>query len=152
MIQPPPGIYTTNRQRTEVLTNVSASCTGCHANLINPPGFVMENYDAIGKWQVTDPLGGAIDATATVNFGNGYVKHVYNAQELMQEIARLPQAQRLYAANMVAFGYGRDANANDACVVDQLGAKLATDGYTILDLIADLTQPDSFRLRVKATP
>jgi hypothetical protein len=152
MIQPPAGNYLTNRERMEALTSQSASCVACHTNILNPPGYVLENYDAIGKWQVTDPLGGAIDATATVNLGDGNVKQVGNAQQLMQELARSPQAQRMYAQNMVAYGYGRDPNANDACVVDQLGAKLAADGYTILDLVADLTQADSFRLRVKATP
>ena len=39
-----------------------------------------------------------------------------------------------------------------SCVVDQLSAKLAADGYSILNLLADLTQADSFRLRVRGTP
>jgi hypothetical protein len=113
---------------------------------------VLENYDAIGKWQTVDPLGGPIDAAAGVTFMPGSVKQVANAQELMQEIARTPGAQQLYAQSLVSFGYGRAPNANDRCIVDQLGAKLAGDGYTILDLLADLTQADSFRLRVRAVP
>ena len=32
---------------------------GCHAHVINPPGYVMENYNAIGQWQTVDQLGGA---------------------------------------------------------------------------------------------
>jgi hypothetical protein len=152
MIQPPPGEYQTNRERTEALVNQSASCMGCHTNLIDPPGFVMENYDTIGKWQVIDPLGGTVKPTADVAVGNGNVRQIDNAQQLMQEIAQSPLAQRRYAQSMVAYGYGREDNPNDACVVDQLGAKLAADGYTILNLIADLTQADSFRLRVKAAP
>jgi hypothetical protein len=151
MLPPPPSEYRTNRERTEALVGQSASCKACH-DLLNPPGYVLENYDAIGKWQTVDPLGGPINPVATVNFGNGNVKQINNAQELMQEIARTPQAQRQYAQSLVAFGYGREPNKNDRCVVDQVGAKLAGDGYTILDLLADLTQADSFRLRVRAVP
>ena len=55
-------------------------------------------------------------------------------------------------ASWVAYGYGRDPNPNDQCVADQISAKLPTDGYTILNILADLTQTDSFRLRVRSTP
>jgi hypothetical protein len=152
LVIPPPGNYTTNRQQTEALADSSASCQACHASLINPPGYVLENYDAIGKWQTTDPLGGPIDAAATVNFGDGKVKQIANARELMQELAQAPRGRHLYAQSWVAYGYGRDPNANDRCVVDQIDAKLAGDGFAILDALADLTQTDSFHLRVRAAP
>jgi len=113
---------------------------------------VLENYDAIGKWQTVDPLGGTIDPVADVSFGDGRVREIHNAQELMQEIARAPKGLAIYAQSMVAYGYGREPNTNDRCVADQLGAKLSNDGYTILSLLADLTQADSFRLRVRAVP
>ncbi len=35
----------------------------------------------------------------------------------------------------------------DACTVNQLAAKLTKNGYTVLSLIADLTQTQSFRFR-----
>jgi hypothetical protein len=54
-----------------------------------------------------------------------------------------------YAKRWVSFGYGRGPNSNDACVVDQLGSKLSESGYTILNLLVDLTQADTFRLRVR---
>ena len=152
MVTPPSGAYTTNRERTEAIVNQSSACMGCH-NVINPPGYVLENYDAIGAWQTIDKLGnGAIDRVADVNFGDGNVKTIHNAQELMQQIARTPRSQQMYAESMVTFGYGRDPNINDRCVVDAISAKLATDSYAILDLLTDLTQADSFRLRVRAVP
>lgn len=152
MLPPPPNDATTNREKSEALTSQSSACMGCHSNVLNPPGYVLENYDSIGKWQVTDPLGGPINAVATVNFGNGISKQINNALELMQELAKTPVGRLLYAQSLVSSGYGRAPNSNDACVVDQIGAKLATDGYTILNLFTDLTQTDSFRVRVRATP
>jgi hypothetical protein len=148
------GDFKTQRAYVEALTKPSP-CNGCHTNIINPPGFVMENYDAIGKWQTMDPRGGAIDAsvtTATVNFGDGKMKQIASPSELMQEIAATPKSRQLYAQAWVSYAFGRAPNANDKCTVDQLDAKLAEDGYSILDLLADLTQADSFRLRVRETP
>jgi hypothetical protein len=150
MIQPPPGSYLTNRERTEALVNQSASCMGCHTNVINPPGFVLENYDAIGAWQTIDKLGlGTINPVADVNFGNGNTKTIHNAQELMQELAQTPKGRYMYAQSLVSYGYRRDPNPNDQCVTDQIESKLR-DGYAILNAFTDLTQADSFRLRVRA--
>jgi hypothetical protein len=148
------GNFKTQREYVETLTKPSA-CAGCHSGIINPPGFVLENYDGIGKWQTVDPRGGAIDApvtTATVNFGEGKTKPISSAVQLMQEIAQTPKAKQLYAQAWVSYAFGRDPNANDQCVVDQLDTKLSQSGYTILNLLADLTQADSFRLRVRGTP
>jgi hypothetical protein len=147
------GNFKTQRAYVEALTKPS-TCTGCHT-VINPPGFALENYDGIGKWQTVDPRGGAIDAsvtTATVNFGDGKTKEISSPAQLMQEIAEAPKARQLYAQAWVSYAFGRDPNANDRCVVDQLDTKLSQTGYSILNLLADLTQADSFRVRVRETP
>lgn len=146
------GDFKTQREYIQALTG-APPCSGCH-NSINPPGYVLEHYDAMGKLQKQDLRGGAIDAsvtTATVDFGNGK-KEISSPVQLMQEIASLPKAQQIYTQAWVAYAFGRSPNANDQCVVDQLKTKLSTDGYSILSLLADLTQADSFRVRVRATP
>ena len=152
MLQAPPGNYKTNREKTDALVNMASACMGCHSTLLNPPGYVLENFDAIGKWQTVDQLSGPIDATATVNFGDGNLQKITSVQQLMQQIAQVPKAQQSYARSWVAYAFGRDPNPNDQCVADQVSAKLSQDGYPILNILADLTQADSFRVRVRATP
>jgi hypothetical protein len=49
----------------------------------------------------------------------------------------------------VSFTTNRPPNGNDTCIVQELDAKLGMNGYTVLNLLADLTQADSFRLRVR---
>lgn len=147
------GDFKTQRAYVEALTK-PATCAGCHT-IVNPPGFALENYDGIGKWQTMDPRGGAIDAsvtTAMVTFGNGNTKQISSPAQLMQEIAATPKAKQLYAEAWVAYAFGRAPNANDRCVVDQLDTKLSQGGYSILNLLADLSQADSFRLRARETP
>lgn len=145
---PPPGEFATEREYVTELTNKEA-CRGCHHVYINPPGFVLEGFDAAGGVQTKDPRGGDIDATADVWF-NGEAKTISTPLQLMEEIAKGDFARRGYAEKVVAGATGRLPNANDACLVDELNVKLTMDGYTILDLFADITQADSFRLRNKA--
>jgi len=144
----PPGPFATQRAMIETLTS-APSCTGCHTPYVNPPGFVMERYNSIGQWQDVDPLGGPINGTADVTFSATNIKTITSPVELMQEIALGPSARLGYAEKWVSFTTGRPPNGNDRCTVDVLDLKLSMDGYTVLNLLADLTQADSFRLRVR---
>jgi hypothetical protein len=148
------GTFTTQKAYVTALTQTMQPCKGCH-DVVNPAGYVLESYSAIGKWQTKDPKGGAIDAsitTNTVNFGDNVAKDISSPGQLMDEISKMPKAQGLYAKAWVSFAYGRDPNDNDNCTVQTLQSSLAKDGYSILSLVADLTQADSFRLRVRGTP
>lgn len=142
----PDGTYTTRRQQIEALTGVQP-CKACHAQFINPAGFVLERYDAIGSWQDTDQLSGPIDGTADVYLGPGQVKTISSPIDLMKELAALPSVQRHYAEQFVSFATGRTANPNDACTVNKLATNLARTNYPVLNLMADYTEADSFRLR-----
>jgi hypothetical protein len=149
----PPGTYTSNRQATQALvTQSGTSCAGCHVNVIDPFGFALENYDGIGKWQTTDQLGGAIDATSNVNFGDGTTENVTNPVQLMQGIAASPAGQATYAQYWVSFAYGRDPNPQDQCVADSVAANIGGGNYPIINILSDLTQTDTFNARVQATP
>ena len=142
----PAGVYTTRRQQIQALTG-NLPCKSCHAVFINPTGFVLEHYDAIGSWQDTDQLSGPIDGTADVLLGSAAVKTISSPLELMKELAVLTDVQRHYAEQFVAFASGRTPNPNDACSVDALTGKLAQPNYPVLNLLADYTEADSFRLR-----
>jgi len=148
MMQPPPGNYKTNREKTDALVNTSATCMGCHTAIINPPGYVMENFNGIGQWQTKDQLGGDINATATVNFGNGVTQNITSVKQLMQQIAQTPAAQSNYAQYWVSYAYGRKPNPQDQCVVDTISSSMNKGSYPILNILTDLTQTDSFRMRV----
>ncbi|HTQ04190.1 MAG TPA: DUF1592 domain-containing protein [Polyangiaceae bacterium] len=152
MVPVPPGNYTTNRDKIIALTSSQDACKSCHIPYINPPGFVLENYDSIGKWQTVDPLGGQINPVADVAFTSTDTETMHNAQELMTKVSTLPMAKQIYAQTWVNYATGRDPNNQDQCIIDSINTKLSSDGYTVLDMIADITQADSFRMRVQATP
>jgi hypothetical protein len=143
---PPAADYKTNREATEALTSGSP-CNTCHTSKVNPPGFVLERFDAVGDWQDKDQLGGDINSTADVMLSTTLTKTLSTPADLMAEIAKLPNAQNIYAQKWVLYATGRTANANDQCIVDQLAGNLASTSYPITTMMADYTQADSFRLR-----
>jgi hypothetical protein len=145
---PPVADYKTNREAMEALTK-NAPCNSCHTYKVNPPGFVMERYNAVGAWQDTDPLSGPINSTADVILSTvpAVQKTINNPSELMAEIGKASNAQRNYAEKFVAFASGRSPNSQDTCIVDQLTTSMATPTYSLASLMADYTQADSFHLR-----
>src|SRR5690606_22696379 len=48
-----------------------ANCASCH-KLIDPPGFSLENYDAIGRWRTLDDLQ-PIDAAGGLPDGSEFI-------------------------------------------------------------------------------
>jgi hypothetical protein len=149
--QPTEGLAT-NRARTDAQT-AGADCAGCHHAIINPTGYAMEAFDAIGAYQsVEKDTMAPIDTTATVPIGAVEVD-VLGPADLMKAIAASPAAQRCYARKWVEFAYERSMNPSDSCIVDTMTQKLTAGGYTIKALIADLTQHQTFRYRaVEVTP
>ena len=77
---------------------------------------------------------------------------VLDAADLMNKIANSKAAQHKYAERMVAFGYARDPNQMDACTVDAIAANIANTRYPVRNLLVDLTQADSFTLRLQEEP
>ena len=145
------GQFKTKREYLEALTS-GEPCRKCH-QLVDPFGYGLENYDGIGEWQTVDrggggiQGGGAIDATATVNLGDGLIKQISSPRQLMQELANSPAARRVYAQSWISFAFDRAPNANDVCTVDQLALNLTDNSYPVLSVLPDLTQVDSFRMR-----
>ena len=140
----PEGMYATNREYVSALT-AHAECVDCHSVYINPSGFVLENYDAVGSWQTVDPKGGPIDPVADVFFGDS-VETVNNSLELMQKLATSSFAQRNYADQVIAYALSRGSNPHDACLGDELAESLA-QGVSLKGLWLELTQRAEFRIR-----
>ncbi len=154
---PPPGVEgtplpttgATNRERVTEQT-AAAACVECHHSVINPTGFALEGYDAVGAYQPTE-AGMPTNTSANVLIGKTAVP-VTGAVDLMAKIAASPEAQGCYAQKWVQFAYERPLNSQDACTAQTLASNLNKDGYTVVALITDLTQSQSFRYRAKELP
>jgi hypothetical protein len=151
---PPPGVEgtplpttgATNRERVDQQT-AGAECASCHHTVINPTGYAMENYDAIGRYQASE-AGAPVNSAANVLI-DGKTVPVTGPVDLMNKIAASAQAQSCYAKKWVESAYQRVLTPQDVCTVQGLATKVGQDGYTVVNLVADLTQSQSFRYRAK---
>jgi len=153
---PPPGAemtmlptdanLDTNRKQVDAQTSGS-DCAPCHHSYINPPGFVMENFNSVGTWQTTEKTTGvAIDPVVDMAI-DGKAVHINNVAEMMAAIAASPMAQSRYAERWTSYSYEREGDVLDSCTVADLAGKIAKGGYTVRSLITDLTQTTQFRTR-----
>jgi hypothetical protein len=143
-LPPPDPSLRTTRDRVALQTSADA-CAVCHESAINPVGFAFEHYDAIGRWRETENEA-VIDASGTAPIGGSEVSFD-GAIELSQHVAASPAAHLCYAGEWVEHAYRREPNSQDRCIAEDLAARLADESYTILDLLVDLTQTDSFANR-----
>ncbi|WP_198141286.1 DUF1592 domain-containing protein [Verrucomicrobium spinosum] len=123
----------TLRQRTEMhLTN--SVCANCH-KVLDPIGFGLENFDAIGRWRDQDDTGGAIDAAGELPGG----KRFTTPKELKGIIAaRTDDLARNLTEKLLAYALCRQIEGYDDIVVDRLMETIAKDGYRMQTLITEV--------------
>lgn len=123
----------TLRQRTE-LHRTNAVCANCH-KILDPIGFGLENFDAIGRWRDTDDTGGAIEAAGELPGG----KHFSSPKELKAIIAaRKDDLARNLTEKLMAYALCRQLEGYDRIVVDHLVKAIAKDGYRMQTLITEV--------------
>jgi hypothetical protein len=123
----------TLRQRTE-LHRTNATCANCH-KILDPIGFGLENFDAIGRWREKDDAGGAIDAAGELPGG----KHFTSPKELKDIIAaRTGDLTRNFTQKLLAYALCRQLEGYDEIVVDRMMETIAKDGYRMQTLIAEV--------------
>ena len=132
----------TLRQRTE-LHRTNAVCANCH-KILDPIGFGLENFDAIGRWRDTDDSGGAIDAAGELPGG----KRFSTPRELKAIIAaRTPELSRNLTEKLLAYALCRQLEGYDEIVVDQLMETIAKDGYRMQTLLVEIVASYPFTQR-----
>jgi mono/diheme cytochrome c family protein len=123
----------TLRQRTE-LHRTDATCASCH-KVLDPIGFGLENFDAIGRWRDSDDTGGAIDAAGELP-GQ---KRFTSPRELKAIIsARQDELTRNLTKRLLAYALCRPLEGYDEIVVDLLMHTIARDGYRMQTLISEI--------------
>jgi len=137
-----PGKVLTMR---EAMTQHRANpaCAGCHARM-DPIGFSMENFDALGKWRDRD-AGGAIDASGLLPDGTrfegipGLKKMLLDHQD--EFISTVTEKLLMYAA-------GRNLQYYDVPAVREIARNAARDKYTLSSLVLGVVKSAPFQMRL----
>ncbi|MCA9051519.1 MAG: DUF1588 domain-containing protein, partial [Planctomycetaceae bacterium] len=109
-------------------------CASCHRK-IDPVGFGLENFDAIGRWRQTDNVGVAVDSGGVLPTGEAFS----TPAELKSLLAgRKADLARNLTERLMAFALGRQLEGYDEVVIDQLMGKLAEDDYRSRTMISEV--------------
>jgi mono/diheme cytochrome c family protein len=118
------------------------ACAGCHARM-DPIGFALENFDAIGKWRDRDN-GNPIDASGTFPEGMRFD----GVAGLKAELLRRPeQFAGTAAEKLLMYALGRNLQYYDAPAVRQILRGAAADDYTVRSLVLGVVNSRPFRMR-----
>ncbi len=92
------------------------SCKSCHAR-IDPLGFVLENYDAVGRWRDNYRGGLPIDATGEL-FGEVRFQDIVSFKEALLE--RPEVFTRAFSEHLLSYALGRELEVSDKLAVDTI--------------------------------
>ena len=145
---PPPGVENlpvetgtglTLREQMEAHSNDPA-CSACHQQM-DPIGFGLENYDAIGAWRVLDN-GVPVDSEGVMPDGSEFS----GAVELAGILAADPKFTHCVSEKMLSYGLGRGVEYYDTPQIELLLEELGAD-FGFRDLVTEIVLSPAFRMR-----
>jgi mono/diheme cytochrome c family protein len=124
------------------------SCNACHG-VIDPLGFALENFDAIGAWRAKDrETATLIDAGDTIHG----VK-VSGPDELRALLLRRPdQFVQTLTTRLMTFALGRGLEPEDMPTVRAIVRKAAVDDYRFSSIVRGIVNSDAFTMTMVPLP
>ena len=135
----------TTRERVALQTR-SAACRTCHT-MINPLGFALEEFDALGRHRTVEPAGAAtrpIDTTGSYRPREGAEATFTGARELGGFLATSPDAQEAFVQALFHAVVKQPARAWGPDTLGNLRRSFAAGGFDIRRLLVDIMEVASF--------
>lgn len=135
--------YTTVRERLETHRE-NPSCHGCHG-VIDPLGFALENFDAVGRWQDLDRMARIpIDSSGVMADGTP----VNGPLDLRAAILEQPdQFVQTFTEKLMTFALGRGIEYQDMPTIRRIVRTAAAHNYRFSALILNIVNSDQFRMQ-----
>ncbi len=129
------------RQRFE-RHRADPNCSVCHLRM-DPIGFALENYDAIGAWRTKDN-GFKIDTAGKLPDGTA----INSADDVKKVLlARKDLFTRNLVTKTLTFALGRGVEYYDACTVRDIAKQTAEHNYRFREMVIALVESDAFLKR-----
>lgn len=122
----------TMREKITQLTQ-DAACVSCHS-VINPLGFALENYDAIGRYRLQDNHK-PIDSVSLYMAEDGTTVQVKNARDIAQYAVGTPAASQAFVRQLFRYVTKQTPLAYGLDTTERLSQDFVADEYNIQDLI-----------------
>ncbi|MEO8466053.1 MAG: DUF1592 domain-containing protein [Gammaproteobacteria bacterium] len=119
-------------------------CFSCHG-VMDPLGFALENFDAVGAWRDKDRYAGTlIDSRAVLPDGTS----VKGPNELREALARDPeQFVRTFTERFLTYALGRVVDYRDMPAVRKIVRDAKHDNYKFSTLVWEIVTSEPFQMR-----
>jgi mono/diheme cytochrome c family protein len=133
----PPDVHAdlSTRERVALQTRPEA-CQGCH-NMINPLGFTMENFDAIGRYRETEKEH-PIDATGSYLTESGEVEKFKGIKDLAEFLAASDESQDAFVKQLFQHAVKQPIRAYGPDELQQLQQTFVKDDFNIHKLLVEI--------------
>jgi len=123
------------------------ACASCH-KVMDPLGFALENFDAIGRWREVSDAGTPIDATGTLNDGTpvdgpGTLRRAF--------VDRGENFVTTVTERVLTYALGRGLEFYDAPAVRRIVKEAGQEGYSWSAVLAGVAGSKPFQMRRAAS-
>jgi len=118
-------------------------CATCHS-MIDPAGFALENFDAIGRWRTVDESYNPLDASGALPDGTKF----NGVKELREALVRHPERfVNTVTQKLLTYSLGRGLEYYDMAAVRKIVRDAAADDYRIQGIILGIINSYPFQMR-----
>jgi hypothetical protein len=123
------------------------ACASCHRN-IDPVGFALENFDAVGQWRAKTKEGLAIDSAGVLSDGT----KVDGPVALRNALLSRPEAfVGTVTEKLLIYALGRGLEPVDMPVVRGIVRNAAAQNYAMQSILLGIVKSSPFQMRTKMT-
>ena len=116
------------------------TCAGCHAKL-DPLGFALENFDAVGRWREQYENGRKVDMKGVLFRKHNFSDVIEFKDAILGEKGRFTRA---LASHLLSFALGREISVTDFPAIERIVEKTAAADYRMREMIHLVTQSAPF--------
>ncbi len=123
------------------------ACAGCH-DLMDPVGFALENYDAVGRWREFED-GADIDVSGGLPDGSEFI----GVGPLEKGLLERPELfVKTLSQKLMTFALGRGVEPYDAPAIRKVIREAEQNDFSFSSIIVGITKSVPFQMREKSDP
>jgi hypothetical protein len=131
--------------RERMASHRAPGCVSCH-QLIDPPGFALEGFDAVGAWR-TQEAGAPIDASSRLADG----RDVNGVADLRNALAARPEAfVQVLTEKLMTYALGRGLQYYDMPIIRAIVRDSKAKNYSFTSVVLGITESVPFQMRAKS--
>ena len=120
------------------------ACASCHARM-DPLGFALENFDAVGRWRARGESNDVIDASGVLPDGTSFDGPEGMRRALLRDPRRFAAT---VTEKLLTYALGRNVESYDMPAVRAVVRAAEEDGYRFSSLVLGIVRSTPFQMRM----